>query len=122
MSAVQLLDYGLLLLSVLLTSAAQILQKMGADRATGTPGGGPFIRRLLLRREVWWAVLCLVAGTALWLVVLYRMEVSRAFPFLSLGFVLVMLVSRHYLKETVTATRWLGVGLIVGGIFLVARG
>ncbi len=122
MNAGQFLDYGLVLLSLLLTSGAQILQKLGADRAATAAGGGPFVRRLLLRREIWWAVLCLAAGTALWLLVLYRMEVSRAFPFLSLGFVLVMLVSRHYLKETVTATRWLGVGLIVGGIFLVARG
>lgn len=122
MNGAQFLDYGLVLLSLLLTSGAQILQKLGADRAAAAVGGGPFVRRLLLRREIWWAVLCLAAGTALWLLVLYRMEVSRAFPFLSLGFVLVMLVSRHYLKETVTATRWLGVGLIVGGIFLVARG
>jgi drug/metabolite transporter (DMT)-like permease len=122
MNGARLLDYGLVLLSLLLTSGAQILQKLGADRAAAAVEGGPFVRRLLLRREIWWAVLCLAAGTALWLVVLYRMEVSRAFPFLSLGFVLVMLVSRHYLKETVTATRWLGVGLIVGGIFLVARG
>jgi drug/metabolite transporter (DMT)-like permease len=118
----QFLDYGLVLFSLFLTSGAQILQKLGADRAAAAVEGGPFVRRLLLRREIWWAVLCLAAGTALWLVVLYRMEVSRAFPFLSLGFVLVMLVSRHYLKETVTSTRWLGVGLIVGGIFLVARG
>ena len=121
MNGAQLLDYGLITLSLLLTTGAQILQKLGADRAV-VAEGGPFIRRLLLRREVWWAVLCLVAGTALWLVVLYRMEVSRAFPFLSLGFVLVMLVSRYYLKETVSPTRWLGVGLIVGGIFLVAGG
>ena len=122
MNGAQLLDYGLVLLSLLFTSGAQILQKLGADRAAAAVEGGPFVRRLLLRREIWWAVFCLAAGTALWLVVLYRMEVSQAFPFLSLGFVLVMLVSRRYLKETVTATRWLGVGLIVGGIFLVARG
>ncbi len=122
MNGGQFLDYGLVLLSLLLTSGAQVLQKLGADRAAVAAGGGPFIRRLLLRREIWWAVLCLAVGTALWLVVLYRMEVSRAFPFLSLGFVLVMLVSRHYLKETVTATRWLGVGLIVAGIVLVAGG
>ncbi len=122
MNGGQFLDYGLVLLSLLLTTGAQVLQKLGADRAAVAAGGGPFIRRLLLRREIWWAVLCLAAGTALWLVVLYRMEVSRAFPFLSLGFVLVMLVSRHYLKETVTATRWLGVGLIVAGIVLVAGG
>ena len=122
MNGAQLLDYGLITLSLLLTTGAQILQKLGANRAVAAAEGGPFIRRLLLRREVWWAVLCLVAGTALWLVVLYRMEVSRAFPFLSLGFVLVMLVSRYYLKETVSPTRWLGVGLIVGGIFLVAGG
>jgi len=122
MNGEQLLNYGLVLLSVLFTSSAQILQKLGADRAAAIDAGGPFIRRLLLCREIWWAVFCLGMGTALWLAVLYRMEVSRAFPFLSLGFVLVMLVSRLYLKETVTATRWLGVGLIIGGIFLVAGG
>ena len=62
----------------------------------------------------------MLAGTALWLTVLYRMDVSRAFPFLSLGTVGVVAASRLWLGEPVSARRWLGVALIALGIALVA--
>ena len=61
------------------------------------------------------------SGTVLWLAVLYQMEVSKAFPFVSLGFVLVMLAARFYLHETVPWFRWLGVALISAGITMVAQ-
>jgi len=48
------------------------------------------------------------------------MEVSKAFPFLSLGTVLVLLASRYYLRETISATRWTGVVIIVIGIVLLS--
>jgi drug/metabolite transporter (DMT)-like permease len=48
------------------------------------------------------------------------MEVSRAFPFLSLSFVLVAFLSRFWLGERVSAARWGGVALIVIGVAFVA--
>ncbi len=115
------MDDAILLIAVLLLSTSQVFQKLGARRRLfGTRLPGEWLRALF-SPELLIAGLCLVAGTGLWLLVLYRMDVSRAFPFLSLGSVLVVLFSRLYLQEHVPAYRWFGVVLIAAGIALVAQ-
>ncbi|HUL82836.1 MAG TPA: EamA family transporter [Gammaproteobacteria bacterium] len=110
----------LLLLAVALLSASQVLQKVGAARRlAGTSKPSQWIAALF-SPELLAAIACIIAGTALWLAVLYRMDVSRAFPFLSLTTVVVLAASRWYLREPVTLRRWAGVALIVVGIALVA--
>ena len=110
----------LLLLAVALLSASQVLQKVGATRRLAGARNPVDWIKALLSPELLGAIACIVAGTALWLAVLYRMDVSRAFPFLSLTTVIVMAASRFVLHESVPLPRWAGVALIVVGIALVA--
>jgi len=110
----------LLLIAVALLSASQVLQKVGASRRlAGTRKPSQWIAALF-SPELIAAIACIVGGTAIWLAVLYRMDVSRAFPFLSLTTVVVMAASRFLLREPVPLHRWAGVALIVVGITLVA--
>jgi drug/metabolite transporter (DMT)-like permease len=112
---------ALLLLAVAALSAGQVLQKVAAARHLSGAGTAPREwLRVLLSRELVAAIACLAAGTALWLAVLYRMDVSRAFPFLSLGSIVVVAASRWLLRERVSVYRWAGVALITLGIALVA--
>jgi drug/metabolite transporter (DMT)-like permease len=115
------MDDAILLVAVILLSTSQIFQKLGARRRLLGKRLPHEWLRALFSPELLIACLCIVAGTGLWLLVLYRMDVSRAFPFLSLGSILVVLFSRLYLKEQVPAFRWAGVVLIAVGIALVAR-
>ena len=110
----------LLLLAVCLLSASQVLQKLGAERRLRDAVSFRQWIAALLSPELIAAAAAIVAGTALWLYILYRMDVSRAYPFLSLGTVIVVAVSRFLLGETVSMSRWAGVVLIVIGIALVA--
>jgi drug/metabolite transporter (DMT)-like permease len=110
----------LLLLAVALLGTSQVLQKLGAARRlSGRRRPREWIAALLTP-EIIAAALCILAGTALWLLVLYRMDVSRAFPFLSLSSVGVVAASRIFLKEHVPVHRWMGVALIAAGIAMVA--
>jgi undecaprenyl phosphate-alpha-L-ara4N flippase subunit ArnE len=111
----------LILSAVGLTTIGQILQKLGAERHLKHAASWREAVRTLFCVEFILAIACLVGGTALWLVVLYRMEVSKAFPFISLGFVFVMLAARFYLHETVPWFRWLGMALIMAGIGQLAQ-
>ena len=52
---------------------------------------------------------------------LSRLDLSVAYPFLALNFVLVTLVARFFLGESVPPLRWLGILVIIGGILLVAK-
>lgn len=112
--------YLLIALALTLTTSGQILQKVAAQHAMKRDETTHFIIRILYVKQTYWAVACLVAGTLTWLMVLYHMDVSKATPFLSLGFILVALVSRIRLHEKISARRWLGVILVTLGLWLVA--
>ena len=77
--------------------------------------------RLILNPYVL-AGLALYGGGALaWMGVLSRVDLSLAYPFLALNFVLVPVVAYSVLGEAVPLGRWLGIAVIVGGILIVAR-
>lgn len=115
-----MLGYILIGISLALTTSGQLLQKSAAVRAAADTRSIHFIIKILYYRQTYYAVFCLAAGTVCWLSVLYRMEVSKVVPFLSLGFVLVTLASKFRFGETVSAQRWSGVLLITLGLWLVS--
>ena len=55
------------------------------------------------------------------LVVLSRVEVSAAYPMLSIGYVLAAVMGYFFLGESVGVERMAGIALICGGVLLVAR-
>jgi multidrug transporter EmrE-like cation transporter len=61
-----------------------------------------------------------VAGAGLWLLVLSRADISVAYPFVGLGFVLTMLLGWMFLGEQVGLTRVVGTFLVVAGVYLIA--
>jgi multidrug transporter EmrE-like cation transporter len=59
-------------------------------------------------------------GALSWIMVLSRLNLSYAYPFLALNFVLIALVSRLVLGETIPLMRWVGILLICSGIIAIA--
>ncbi len=57
----------------------------------------------------------------LWIKVLSKVELSYAYPMVSLGYVLIMIFSYFFFKENITPIRIVGVALIMIGVVLVAR-
>jgi len=114
--------YLLIALTLVLTTTGQVLQKLAADKAAAAnvDNGKGMIPNLLRQPQVWWAVICLGLGMLVWLAVLSLMEVSAAYPYLGLGYVLVLLVSHFVLGEQVNQVRWGGVALIVLGILVLS--
>jgi len=56
----------------------------------------------------------------LWLWVLSRLDVSLAYPLVSLGFVVTLALGVVWLGEPLSWTRVAGCGLIVAGVWLLA--
>lgn len=77
--------------------------------------------RVLTTPLVLFGLACYGLGALAWLVVLSRLDLSVAYPFLALNFVLITLASRLVLGETVPPLRWLGVLVICCGVIIVAR-
>jgi drug/metabolite transporter (DMT)-like permease len=63
-----------------------------------------------------------VGGILFWLVALSRVDLSFAYPFASLSYVLMMLASWIFLNETVTLYRVIGSLVIIAGVLIVSRG
>lgn len=116
----------LAILSVFLATGGQILLKSGMDRVG-------YVRVDQMRQPLQLAATVLktpqvVIGLGLfvlsavsWLLVLSRVPLSVAYPFVGLTYVLTTLFSKFVLKESVPSLRWVGVGLILVGIMLVGR-
>lgn len=103
------------LISVLLSVAAQFALKAGMQ---GQSGAAPWLA--LLHPMVLFGLTLYGASAVVWLSVLARWEVSKAYPLVGFGFALSVLVGM-LIGEQVSAQRWLGVGLITAGVLLVGR-
>jgi drug/metabolite transporter (DMT)-like permease len=112
--------YLLIALTLLLTTSGQLLQKLAADKAGNAHNDHGMIGNLIRLPYTWLAVVLLGLGMLFWLAVLAQMEVSQAYPYLGLGYVLVLLVSRFQLGEHISRGRWIGVLLIVAGIVVLS--
>jgi drug/metabolite transporter (DMT)-like permease len=62
-----------------------------------------------------------VAATGLWLLGVQRLDLSYAFPLLSLGYILVNILSMAFFRERVDHMRWLAVAIISLGVVLIAQ-
>jgi len=68
------------------------------------------------------SVIPLYAGALImWLIVLSRLPLSFAYPFLALNYVLNALLAQAILGEQIPVPRWIGIGLICCGVILITR-
>jgi len=117
--------FAFLFAGVVLNAGAQLLLKAG----TNTLGV------ITLTRDNWsdmlWkmgtqgffvaGVVCYMISLLVWIIGLSRVPVSVAYPMLSLGYVINAVAAYYLFGESVTISRWLGIGFIIVGVWLVAK-
>ena len=77
--------------------------------------------RALLNPLVLVGLVCFAIGMLIWLYVLSQLDLSVAFPFLGLNYVLIMLGSRILFQEPITVSKLIGTGLVVAGVVLLGK-
>jgi len=110
---------SLAVLCVLLSSVAQLALKRGMGTAASAEVGGVYLHALL-SPLVWLGLALYGASVLLWLWVLSRLDVSLAYPLVSLGFVLTFALGVGWLGEPFTWQRTAGCALIVLGVCVLA--
>ncbi|HHL2822879.1 MULTISPECIES: 4-amino-4-deoxy-L-arabinose-phosphoundecaprenol flippase subunit ArnE [unclassified Citrobacter] len=103
----------ILVLASLLSVCGQLCQKQ-ATRPVPVHA-----RKRHIMRWVVLALACLGLAMLLWMAVLQNIPVGIAYPMLSLNFVWVTLAAWKIWREPVTRRHWLGVGLLITGIFIL---
>lgn len=117
-------SWWLILLSVISGVAGQTCLKIGLTNAGGDAASDTLFSLigLILRSPLVLGGLFFYAlGAISWIAVLRRMDLSYAYPFLALNFVLIALVGQFVLGETVPWIRWVGIAAICVGILLIAN-
>lgn len=64
---------------------------------------------------------CYVFSIGLWMAVLGKVEVSLAYPLLSVGYIITAIIGYFFLKEDVNTMRIIGLALICSGIVFISR-
>ena len=115
----------LILVSVGLNAAAQLLLKQGTKAlglvATDASTGGTILLQAAFNPWVWTGLATYVVSVALWILVLSRVEVSYAYPMVSLGYVMAAVAAKLLWNEELSLSRIIGIGVICLGVFLVSR-
>ena len=113
----------IILISVSLSAFAQISFKLGVSEAGRGPKGDGGVAWEVVNSMLTPGVLVGLAlygcGTLLWLTALARVDVSRAYPFVALGFVLTAILGCWIFGDPVTPQKIAGILVVMGGVWLV---
>jgi multidrug transporter EmrE-like cation transporter len=116
--------FAFLLCGVLLNAAAQLFLKAGTNALgvlTLSRDWPNMLWRMATEVHVIAGLACYAVSVVVWIIGLSRVPVSMAYPLLSLGYVVNAIAAYYLFGEAVTLTRWLGIGFIIAGVWLVAR-
>lgn len=120
-----LVSFSLILAGVMLNAAAQILLKMG----TNAVGHFEFSARNIVpigwKLATEWhfvtALFCYGISVVVWTLALSRVQVSIAYPMLSLGYVAVAFATWWLFGEPLTVNKLVGIGVIIFGVAILFR-
>ncbi len=119
------ISFALVLLGVLLNAAAQLLLKAGTNHIGqfefSVGNAVPVGIKLATQPHIVAGIGCYVVSVVVWIMALSRAEVSVAYPMLSIGYVVNAVAAYFLFGEAVTVQRLMGIGIIVVGVYIVAR-
>jgi multidrug transporter EmrE-like cation transporter len=109
-----LASFSFILTGVLLNAGAQLLLKAGTNAR-------PLGIALAIEPHILAGLACYVVSVVVWVIGLSKVPVSIAYPMLSIGYVINAIAAYYLLGESVTPMRLAGIGVIIVGVFIVAR-
>ena len=116
---------GYILISVLAGATGQIMLKKGMSSM------GPLTLSFEQLFTILWRIgtnpfvviglVIYVTGTVFWLAALSRVDLSYAYPFASLSYVVMLIAAWQLFNENITPFRLLGTLVVCLGVFLISR-
>ena len=115
--------FAIILGSVALNALAQVLLRKAMLEVGAMNFESPWHYLLTVALEPWLiaGMTCYAVSIVIWLIVLSKAEVSVAYPFLSIGYVIAAAMGFLFLGENVTLSRAFGIALICGGLVFISR-
>jgi uncharacterized membrane protein len=119
-------DYIYILATIVLTVYGQLILKWRIAQLSSPPVDFAdrikFVISLLFDPAIFSGFVAAFLASLAWMAAMTKFDLSHAYPFMSLNFVVVLLFSGWLLSEPISLQKALGVGLIVVGTIVAARG
>jgi multidrug transporter EmrE-like cation transporter len=117
--------YFLILFGVLLNAVAQLLLKAGMNQIGhfefSMANMVPIGLKVAATPPIVVGIFAYVISVVVWLLVLSRVQVSYAYPMLSIGYVVNALAAYYFFGEDLSFMRITGILVIIAGVYLISR-
>jgi uncharacterized membrane protein len=121
----RVLDYLYILATIIFTVYGQLILKWRIGKFGSLPSEISdkfnFFLLLFLDPAILSGFAAAFLASLTWMAAMTKFELSYAYPFMSLNFVLVMLLSTGLLGEPISVLKAVGVGFIIMGTVVVSR-
>ena len=121
-------NYLCMAASIVLSSSAQLFMKAGMVLLSKASIGSSWMEVITgdsVEAATWVVsgLLCYAFSLFFWMYAISRLELSFAYPMLSLSYVLVYLVASYWplLGEQISPIRGAGIAIIIYGVYLISR-
>ncbi len=117
--------FALVLIGVLLNAVAQLALKASVNdtgiinldlQSLLTSAGG-----LASNLWLWLGLACYAISVVVWILALSRVDVSIAYPMLSIGYIVNAIAAWHLFDEPMNIGKVAGIGIIIVGVYILAR-
>ena len=117
--------FALILTGVLLNAIAQLALKasvsdtgiISLDLQSLLTSAGSLASNLWL----WLGLICYAISVIVWILALSRVDVSIAYPMLSIGYIVNAVAAWHLFDEPMNIGKVIGIGIIIVGVYILAR-
>lgn len=115
----------LILIGVLLNAAAQLLLKAGMSQIGhfefSLANAFPIGLKVMSNPPIITGLFAYVISVGVWLLVLSRVQVSYAYPMLSIGYIVNAIAAYYLFGEAISVIRMTGIFIIIAGVCLVSQ-
>lgn len=122
----KILDHIYILATVFFTVYSQLVMRAQVVKAGSLPpdilGKLFFVGYLFLNPWVLSSILATLLAGISWMLAMSRFEISYAYPWIGLNFVLMLLFGGLFFGEYISTTKVIGTLLVVVGILVIAKG
>ena len=117
--------FGFILTGIFLNAVAQLLLKagtnaVGAIHLTAQNWFSTGVK-LATQLPILGGLTCYVVSVGVWIIGLSRVDVTIAYPLLSIGYIVNAIGAWYFLGEAVSAQRLLAIAIIIVGVVLLTR-
>lgn len=111
----------LILLQGLLVVGSECFLKVALSKMGDFSWTWAFFKEALSTWQLYAAGLTAITGVLEWMAVLRRYDLSLAYPLTAISFIISLIAGAMIFNETIPPTRWIGVVLIMAGVFFISR-